>query len=527
MTLNQPVGVPFQNPTDYKGPEMNLVPIRRFPREPLTTDKKYRVGQMAILGRNPSTGAEGNLWYLARFESNGDATWMQLAIGSGVPGVDALLTDDGAPAVEPNGSGIIDVLGGTGVVTFGQDPSTAVTIAVDGSVVTTQYDTNSGSATPTAGILNIIGGNGTTSSASGNSVTVEMETPFVGDFSFESNTGAITETFAVQNTVDLAGSGAHLRVIVAGSLSDSNAVITVESSSQRAFGFFIDTSNGTAVVQRSVSGSTTLTEAVYQVDGADAAARMQILAAGGVAISGGGAGTRSFLHIINFNEAVSSNAHLMMQSGDPTIGAGGGDMLISYQAPNMEQFVHGVAKATTPTSWQLNTDSGDLNSGNIAIRAESGGEVLFPSTPAFFAAANAGETNVTGDGTIFTIGSISGYTLIFDQNSNFAGDTFTAPTTGRYELFAATRFTDIGAGHTSAIFQIGTSNRFISLYLGSPAAQRSNANQLYAQAGFLVDMDAGDTATVLLQVSNSTKVIDITSSGGINPLTFFCGSLQC
>ncbi len=76
MALNQPVGIPFQNPTDYVGPRRDIIPIKRFPRRPLTTDKKYRIAQVAILGRNPSTGEEGELWYLARFEANGDATWL-------------------------------------------------------------------------------------------------------------------------------------------------------------------------------------------------------------------------------------------------------------------------------------------------------------------------------------------------------------------------------------------------------------------------------------------------------------------
>ena len=90
MSLNQPVGIPFQNPRDYVGPDQNIIPIKRFPREPLTTDKKYRVGTFAILGRNPSTGSEGDIWYLARFESNGDATWLQLATGASSPGIDFL-----------------------------------------------------------------------------------------------------------------------------------------------------------------------------------------------------------------------------------------------------------------------------------------------------------------------------------------------------------------------------------------------------------------------------------------------------
>lgn len=283
MSLNQPVGLPYQNPRDYVGPEQNIIPIKRFGRRPTTADRKYRIGQMALLNRDPITGVEGELWYLARFESNGDATWLQLATGSSSPGIDFLQTDDGAPPVGPNGSGVVGVLGGTGIVTSGQDPSTDVTIAVDGSVVgqtitgdsggplsptagnwnivggtglntsgagstltinldgsviTTQYDADSGSATPTAGILNIIGGNGTVTSASGNTVVCEMQSPFVGDFSFESNSGGATETFTIQNTVDAASSAAVADIKIAGT-SSAYAQWRVGVDSVGSFGGYI------------------------------------------------------------------------------------------------------------------------------------------------------------------------------------------------------------------------------------------------------------------------------------------------
>lgn len=237
MTLNQPVGIPFQNTLSYVGPDMNIIPIKRFPREPTTEDKKYRIGQFAIIGRDPSTGTEGELWYLARFESNGDATWIQFDTGTPGVGIDGLLSDDGLPAVGPDINGNVGVLGGTGIVTSGQDPSTAITIAVDGSVVTTQYDGDSGSATPTAGILNIVGGNGTVTSASGNTITLEMQSPFVGDFTFRSNTGGDTELFTVENTVDQASSEAIILAKTAGTSSAATQFqATVGSAHSWAWG---------------------------------------------------------------------------------------------------------------------------------------------------------------------------------------------------------------------------------------------------------------------------------------------------
>src|SRR3990167_4317918 len=55
-------------PNRYAGPQVNLVPIQVFPREPLSTDKKYPIGQVVILGKDPSSGTQGDLWYLANLQ---------------------------------------------------------------------------------------------------------------------------------------------------------------------------------------------------------------------------------------------------------------------------------------------------------------------------------------------------------------------------------------------------------------------------------------------------------------------------
>jgi len=139
-------GVPYQNPLSYTGPNMNLIPIKVFKREPTTTDVKYRIGSFAIIGKDPLSGTEGDLWYLSDFNTSGQAVWLQLLTGAGSPGVDSLTTDDGAPAVEPDGVGNINIVGGTGVTVTGNGPGDTVTIAASGialtwSVITTATQT--------------------------------------------------------------------------------------------------------------------------------------------------------------------------------------------------------------------------------------------------------------------------------------------------------------------------------------------------------------------------------------------------
>lgn len=165
-------GVPYQNPLSYVGPQMNLVPIAMFYRPPTTTDKKYRVGSVVIIGKDPVSGTQGDLWYLSRFDSSGDAIWIQFAGGAGAPGIDFILTDEGAPPVEPTAGGVVSVLGGSGIVTSGSGGN-VVTISDDGTYATT-YTEDTGTAEPAANNLNILGDatQGSVTSGSGSTVTI-------------------------------------------------------------------------------------------------------------------------------------------------------------------------------------------------------------------------------------------------------------------------------------------------------------------------------------------------------------------
>lgn len=125
-------GVPYQNPLSYTGPQMNLLPIIVFFREPTTSDTKYRIGSVAIIGKDPSSGTQGDLWYLSAFNSSGEAQWLQLLTGAASPGIDSITTDEGAPPVEPDGNGNVNILGGIGCSVTGQGPGDTVTINLSG-----------------------------------------------------------------------------------------------------------------------------------------------------------------------------------------------------------------------------------------------------------------------------------------------------------------------------------------------------------------------------------------------------------
>lgn len=110
------IGIPPTNPLKYTGPNVSLVPIEGFPRRPTINDKNWPDGQLVLLKKDPETGVQGELWYLAKHESNGDADWELLGTASpggtvlslGVDGHSAPGTDP----VDPDVSGNIDITGG-------------------------------------------------------------------------------------------------------------------------------------------------------------------------------------------------------------------------------------------------------------------------------------------------------------------------------------------------------------------------------------------------------------------------------
>jgi hypothetical protein len=145
----------------------------------------------------------------------------------------------------------------------------------------------------------------------------------------------------------------------------------------------------------------------------------------------------------------------------------------------------------------------------------SGGNVLQPSQPSFLAEYVAGSTNVTGDGTNYTM---PWDTEVYDQGGNFASNTFTAPVTGRYLLTLSVSFLNTTTDHVYRRIFIVTSNRSYAQIHYHTLAETNHCMCL----SVLVDMDASDTAYCTAQVGGTGKTVDILDDGQYNQ---FSGSL--
>ncbi len=143
--------------------------------------------------------------------------------------------------------------------------------------------------------------------------------------------------------------------------------------------------------------------------------------------------------------------------------------------------------------------------------------------PLFSAFNSVTDTNVTGDGTAFTVICD---TEIFDVNSNYDNITgiFTAPVTGRYLLIAGVDGRDYGAGHTVSQINLITSNRTYILHFEDGSITSTPGNILIRNGSVIADMDTGDTASVQFVVSGSTLTIDVFGTGAAIQ-TYFQGFL--
>jgi hypothetical protein len=169
---------------------------------------------------------------------------------------------------------------------------------------------------------------------------------------------------------------------------------------------------------------------------------------------------------------------------------------------------------TSSVAWKDLFLSGSIKKGaNTVLTLGAAGEVTQPLQPSFLVECT-GATDVTGDGTYWTVTFNS---EIFDQGSDFASNTtFTAPVSGRYFLSFSARTQGASANALVANALIKTSNRLYVLHQQKPGTTYGYSISVVA------DMDAGDTAQAQLEVAGGTKIVDVSAANGY---TYFSGSL--
>jgi C1q domain-containing protein len=167
------------------------------------------------------------------------------------------------------------------------------------------------------------------------------------------------------------------------------------------------------------------------------------------------------------------------------------------------------------------TFTGNSHTVNVTTQTPKsfGPDLLNANQPCVTAIVNANTTNNTGDGTSYTV---IFNTVLFDQSSNFntGTGTFTAPYTQKYLFTSAVRLNNLLAAHTSGNLQLISSGNSYFLDQINVGVVKDVSSVAMLNGSAIVAMTAGDTATIVVNVSGSTKTVGI-SGDNASPFISF------
>ena len=175
-------------------------------------------------------------------------------------------------------------------------------------------------------------------------------------------------------------------------------------------------------------------------------------------------------------------------------------------------------KDTVQGILDLATVSGLTNSSNATwMTVSADEEVNLPLQPAFLGRAS-NVTNVTGNGTTYTV---IWATESYDIGGNFSTSTFTAPITGKYLICASVHITAMTGTPTAIGTNIVTSNNTYGNYFNNANGVLVSGTTRTVKNTVVADMDSGDTATVTIRVmgQDAGDDVDMTTGNGYDYLT--------
>jgi len=165
------------------------------------------------------------------------------------------------------------------------------------------------------------------------------------------------------------------------------------------------------------------------------------------------------------------------------------------------------------------TSGGSLGSAATTVISSSAvlGSYTAESQPAFLVYNSSDDTGQVKGGAI----TVDFDTEVFDQGTDFASDTFTAPDTGRYLLSTTVTLSAINSA-TRFEIKIVTSNRTYQVASMNPVNALATGSDVVGASGSVIaDMDATDTAIVQIIVDGGTSTYTI--EGQSTLVTCFSG----
>jgi hypothetical protein len=269
--------------------------------------------------------------------------------------------------------------------------------------------------------------------------------------------------------------------------------------------------NGVKLAQEDYTSTTGTSVVLVQAASADDIIEIIVFDVFGVADTVSQSAGGNFAGTVGFGAGIASPVTINGATPTLTIGdAGAEDAKIVFDG-NAQDFHIGLDDSTDSLTIGLGSALGTTS--HMVIDAT--GAVTMPLQPAFCVTPSSQQDNITADNSSQTIAFGSER---FDQNSDFASNTFTAPVTGKYLLSMQLRFENGDTASGYHLWSIATSNK---TYQGIRTISGLSADPAYLDFGLTVvaDMDANDTAIVQVLIESGAAQSDI------DPDSYFSGYL--
>lgn len=272
---------------------------------------------------------------------------------------------------------------------------------------------------------------------------------------------------------------------------------------------------GTNVAATTITAGGQGTVLVYNTVGSDPVFSTTVNGDGSFTFEGITAGTSRNLIVDHPSTSNTSSSAIL---GASTRG-GGGNPYVGATISATRFFANSINQSSSNT-WELRTAANsNFVGGTILQTMTVDGQQNLPLQSSFSAQLSASQSDATGDGTVATMICNSEF---YDQNSEYNTSTgvFTAKQTGRYQFNITLALGDLADVHTlgGLFLTVGTAPIAICLWKGNPGAMRDSNNNLIVSGSCLLTMVATNTATVTVQVSGGTKVVDLVGNPSNTPI---------
>lgn len=222
-----------------------------------------------------------------------------------------------------------------------------------------------------------------------------------------------------------------------------------------------------------------------------------------------------------------TNAGSSAQCVAQATAASGADAYHTSALASTRAWCHGI-DASDSAALKETTFAGGSTSpstGTLTRKVTTAGEQTMPLQPAFFAFLSATDSNVTGGGSGYVLGTGNVLTVTQQGTAMSTAGVFTAPVTGWY-MFIATLFLDgILVAQTSGSFNFTheSVNQIDGNFVNPGVVQAAGSYVInYSTIKFML---AGEIMQVTAVISGGTDVTDVI--GGGPGFTSFSGALIC